>query len=260
MADGNKEYKNLEVWYFSPDYKKTVDKKIQRTLENIKRVHGIEFKIKKVFHREDQELYYKKYFSPPRKAYMLRQRIGKGVEKDLKSRKGKGAPMLRGIIALVENNDVQYYVKRGGSGEDALKFIRNLLKNPKKTVEKCYIKAGEIEDEEMALLEAFKAKNIINGCYQTYIAVGYFFKENFGCNLRFIDVICEEEDGIVWVFEIEKELNYTAIGQAISYKYLYDKDNPGINSKPGVICGTAPKDLKESCENNQIQVFVVNEA
>ena len=85
----------------------------------------------------------------------------------------------------------------------------------------------------MALLEAFKAKNIINGCYQTYIAVGYFFKENFGCNLRFIDVICED-----------------------------DKDNPGINSKPGVICSTAPKDLKESCENNQnqIQVFVVNEA
>jgi len=166
--------------------------------------------------------------------------------------------MLRGISAIVEENNIQYYIKRGNSGKNALEFLQNLLKDLEITINKCYTNAGEIIDEEMALLEAFKAKGIIKGNYQIYFSVGHYFKKNFICNLKFIDAICEEKDKSVWVFEVERTLNYIAIGQVISYKYLYDKDNIGIKSKSAIMCGTASKDLKEACGNNQIQVFEIN--
>ncbi|GAJ02053.1 unnamed protein product, partial [marine sediment metagenome] len=214
MRTEKKEVINVEIWYFSPDYNKVIDEEIKDTLESIKNKWGIKFNVKAADDRDSQERYYKDFFSPPRKAYLLRQRTGKSVEKDLKSRNGKGKPMLRGVIALSENDNIQYYIKPGRSGEDALKFLKDILKDPKGTIKECYEKVGEITDEEMAILEAFKAKQIINGSFKTYISVGYFFREKFECNLRFIDAICEEENGSVWILEIERELNFTAIGQA----------------------------------------------
>lgn len=255
----NMVYPGLEIWYFYPDYDETTDKKIQEILVKIKSKYSIHYKIIES-DRDTQEKYYKEYFSQARQAYLLRQRTGQFTEKDLKSRNGKGKPMMRGVVALSENGQVQYYVKRGGSGKDALKFLKDFFKDPQATKEECYAKAGEITDEEMAILDVFKAKCIINGDYQPIYPVGRYFRDNFGCNLKFADAICKEENGTVWVLEVERELNYPAIGQAISYKYLYDKDNPGVISRPGVVCSTATQDLKEVCENNQISVFVVKES
>jgi len=260
MITGNKESQRLEIWYFYPGYgDESTDKRIQKILEEIKTKHCIHFRILKADNRDIQEEYYKKYFSQAKQAWLLRQRTGQSTEKDLKSRNGKGKPMLRGLIALVENNQVQYYVKRGGSGKDALRFLQDFLKDPQATKEECYAKADELTNEEEALLDAFKAKGIIKGNYQPIFPVGRFFKDNFGCNLRFVDAICVEKSGTIWVLEVERELNYTAIGQAISYKYLYEKDNPGVKTRPSIICSTATQDLKKVCENSQISVFVVKE-
>jgi hypothetical protein len=258
MVSAERESQGLEIWYFCPDYDETTDKKIRKNLEEIKTIHSIDFQLKQAENRAIQERYYKDYFSPSRQAYMLRQRTGLSIEKNLKSRNGKGKPMLRGTIALVEGNNVQYYVTRGGSGKDALNFLKKFFNAPRETLEECYSNADELTDEEMVLLDAFKAQHIINGNYISPYPVGRFFKENFGCKLRFADSICEVKDGNVWVFEVERELNYNAIGQAISYKYLYDKDNPSIRSSAGIICCKIPQGLKEVCENVQISVFLVN--
>jgi len=53
-------------------------------------------------------------------------------------------------------------------------------------------------------------------------------------------IYCEE-----YIVEVEEELNYSAIGQAITYKYLYYKLR-GRAAKPMIICRRASKELKEA--------------
>ncbi|MFH7835689.1 MAG: DUF2400 family protein [Candidatus Aenigmatarchaeota archaeon] len=56
---------------------------------------------------------------------------------------------------------------------------------------------------------------------------------------------CEE-----YVVEVENKLNYNAIGQVITYRFLYFKIRNKL-AKPMIICSTAPKELKEACEIEQ---------
>ena len=64
---------------------------------------------------------------------------------------------------------------------------------------------------------------------------------------RAADLVFHTKECTWWVAEIEEELNYTAIGQAITYRKIY-KELRGKRPKAAVICRRAPRDLKEACE------------
>jgi len=50
--------------------------------------------------------------------------------------------------------------------------------------------------------------------------------------------------------EVERELNYSAIGQVVAYRYLLHKIH-GRFAKPMIICRRAPKELKEVAQPEQ---------
>lgn len=50
-----------------------------------------------------------------------------------------------------------------------------------------------------------------------------------------------------YVAEVEKELNYNAIGQVLTYRYLYYKIH-GVIVKPIIICTSSTKEIREACE------------
>jgi hypothetical protein len=52
------------------------------------------------------------------------------------------------------------------------------------------------------------------------------------------------------VVEVERELNYSAIGQVVAYRYLLHKIH-GRFAKPMIICRRAPKELKEVAQLEQ---------
>ena len=77
-------------------------------------------------------------------------------------------------------------------------------------------------------------------------------------------------DREIWVIEVEAELNYSALGQALSYKYAYSlarlkesRPSPEIektsNVRPTIVCYVASKDLVQVCNKNQIQLFYCRE-
>jgi uncharacterized protein (TIGR02757 family) len=62
-----------------------------------------------------------------------------------------------------------------------------------------------------------------------------------------------------YIVEVERELNYMAIGQAVTYRYLYYKYS-GKMAKPMIICRKASRELKEAAQLEQgIEVVEVSE-
>jgi hypothetical protein len=58
-------------------------------------------------------------------------------------------------------------------------------------------------------------------------------------------VNCDE-----YVVEVEEELNYSAIGQVVTYRYLLHKIH-GRLARPMIICRRAPRELKEAAQLEQ---------
>ncbi|MCS7369517.1 MAG: DUF2400 family protein [archaeon GBS-70-058] len=73
------------------------------------------------------------------------------------------------------------------------------------------------------------------------------------------DAFIHAKSCIEYIVEVERELNYTAIGQAVTYRYLYYKHSRKI-AKPMIICRKASKELKEAAQLEQgIEVIEVPE-
>ena len=64
------------------------------------------------------------------------------------------------------------------------------------------------------------------------------------------DAVIYLKDCKYYVVEVEQELNYVAIGQAIIYRYLYFRKHEKY-ARPMIICTKAPTELKEACEIEQ---------
>lgn len=65
-----------------------------------------------------------------------------------------------------------------------------------------------------------------------------------------VDAILHKTNCETYVAEVEEKLNYHAIGQVLTYRFLYFKIHRKI-AKPIIICLKSSKELKELCENEQ---------
>jgi|YelNatPaOPRAMG01_1025707.scaffolds.fasta_scaffold115216_2 hypothetical protein len=64
------------------------------------------------------------------------------------------------------------------------------------------------------------------------------------------------KDDIVYVIEVENELNYTAIGQALAYSVLYKQKYSEIREvRPVIACSKIDSDLKLACEKLGIKLI-----
>ncbi|RSN73174.1 DUF2400 family protein [Candidatus Methanodesulfokora washburnensis] len=116
--------------------------------------------------------------------------------------------------------------------------IANLCKSSKlpKTV-----KAKPLTKREMEILEEYIK---IHGEELDKIITEYPL-EKYSADAVIHMRKCDE-----YVVEVEEELNYNAIGQVITYRYLYHRIH-GKVAKPMIICKRAPPALKEAAQLEQ---------
>lgn len=241
-----------EIWYFAPTYLATEDRKIRRLLGQVQRRWGIDHRDVNALGRQAQEEIYSTFFAPSGIARLLSERTGRRVEQDLK--RSTGAVHVRGIVALAEDDALQWYC----TSDRASKFLRDLLRRGPDLISEIYEQTRTYADVETMLLDAMEADQLIPGDYERGVYVGKALRDEFpGVTLKIADAICTGRDGQYWAIEAEAELNHTAIGQATVYRYLYSRDNPGRTVRPAIVCGSAAEDLLAACKDGGIEVFVI---
>jgi len=114
--------------------------------------------------------------------------------------------------------------------------------------------------DEDDILDAFIKLNTLEGDFKRKVRVGetdMYYDATGRMSRRVgkveIDAICKE-DSTVRVIEVEKQLTYTAIGQALAYAHLYEKQNPSTIVIPTIVCFFADEDLLEVCKKHNIDV------
>ena len=108
--------------------------------------------------------------------------------------------------------------------------------------------------DERSLGEMFKRLKIISGDYRWEVPVGEGKYAHPYLGKRRIDLVIQREDED-WVIEIERTLNYEAIGQVTAYDELWKEKNPYRKVRKGIICFTAPEDLLDVAKKKNIEVF-----
>jgi len=108
--------------------------------------------------------------------------------------------------------------------------------------------------DERSLGEMFKRLEIISGEYLWEVPIGEVKYAHPYLGKRRIDLVIRREDED-WVIEIERTLNYEAIGQVTVYEKLWKERNPYRKVRKGIICLTASKDLLDVAKKENIEIF-----
>jgi len=73
-----------------------------------------------------------------------------------------------------------------------------------------------------------------------------YIKTEYSIGNRSIDAVAHDRTCNWYVIEVEEKLNYTAIGQIVTYRRMFI-DAKGIRPKAIIICKKAPADLENTC-------------
>jgi len=261
--------KELVIRYYSPHYEEKVHKEIISLLNQIRAKHGITYEIFDVPRDREMEIY-KSHFA--RRARVLTPRIGgKSVANALRSRGGRGYAYLRGLIALIKNENVEWFTCYEDPLYDTWKaydkeypvtlgFLKMLLnRGPALLAE--ILERGKVREHEK-LIDDFIKSSLLFGEFQREVPVGkpIVIVNKYGekkiAGRRFIDLICKRASE-TWVIEVEPELSSTALGQALIYGELYKAEHPNEVVKVGIVCKTAYKEVYDICEKYVDKVFVL---
>jgi len=103
------------------------------------------------------------------------------------------------------------------------------------------------------LRDAFMESGIIKGKFEIEVecALNTNFSGNW--NMKFVDLICNT-DNCIYVFEVERRLNYHSIGQVLTYHHIYSSI---INKKiqPCIIYADKDDTLIEVCRRYGINLY-----
>lgn len=82
-------------------------------------------------------------------------------------------------------------------------------------------------------------------------------KFRVGVGSKFIDLVFEKE-GEIWIIEAEKKLNFSALGQVLTYKPLYQEHfSPSKPLRLGIVCEEGNEDIEKACRKEGVKVFIV---
>lgn len=245
---------DIDLWYFAPDFSPGQDAELRHLLDRCRHVHGITWREIDARGRDTQEAFYKEMFAPVATARRLAQRTGRTVEAYLRST--KGAIYVRGVIALMQEDQPQWY----GKERHALSFLRDLEAQGRAMLQEILSSSGPYGDAERRLLDSFITSGTIAGDFERNETISLQTADSdIAATSRFIDATCRTAQGPHWVFEVEAELNYTSLGQALVYQYLYSDNYPETEVRAAIICGSAADDLALACLANRVEVFVVTD-
>jgi hypothetical protein len=281
----------FKLRYYAPRLKPTdysplpeEHKKIMWLLKQLREKHKIESEIIDLSMGDvsipaeiiRERITYERKFLPRKET--LKKRTG--VSLSLLKRYG-----LAGTIAIICNGEIEWYTipRREFKKYDdnfRIGFLKMLLDDgPRLLSELCA--PINLSDTEHKILKKFINSGVLKGSFQENIRVGLarikreassdFMLDFFSfrkaqdnrllSKLKWIDAVCSIKD-TVWVLEVEKKLNETALGQALVYRDLFAEDHPPedypkLKIKAGIVCETSDPWIKDICEEYEIQVFVV---
>ena len=110
-------------------------------------------------------------------------------------------------------------------------------------------------DIERELIAGFQALNVIKGDYLYEELVSSEEKLHPYIGMKRIDLVVRTGK-VDWIIEVERELNYTAIGQVLVYSILWNIIHPGGRIVRGIVTKSAPdKDILNSARILGIKVF-----
>jgi len=108
--------------------------------------------------------------------------------------------------------------------------------------------------KEKEIIKKFIQKKLLQGTFKEEVHLSklnnedkYKVYESFR-----IDLVVNENNGTLWIFEVKENLNTNAIGQIISYSNLLKKPH-----NKAIICKKANPNLIKVCEMLQIKVFLI---
>ena len=257
----------VRIRYYSPYYDDETHRNILNLLSHIKATHEIDYEVEEVPKGSDQTIY-KRDFIP--RARVVRSRVGEGVARIIRSRRGRGSPFVRGEITLIDDNGiawVAYYTDplydewKSYDEEHPLSvgFLKMLLEKGGDILYEIMSRGKESEHEK--LVGEFVSSNLLKGDFRKEVPVGkaMVMIDKYGSEKKVgrksTDLMCMTPTEC-WVLEVEPELNATALGQALIYKELYQKEVPE-QVKCGIVCKNAEDELLAICEKYVDKVFVL---
>ncbi len=255
----------INLLYFGPAIIEANYGTIKTLLANIQNKHGYEFTIETAVGRKRQEELYESYFCSPPTARLLRQRLGVPPNRVFRCNAGKGLAYVRGTLAILNNEGVQWCIGGVHTGDiEIIRFLNSLLNEGENRIKACFQHTTQYVDEEKILRDKFIEAGILDGDYITEaskLRLGNSIKlalPTIHPTEKYPDLICRKVSAITdWVFEVEKRLNYEAIGQVLLYEFLYHLDNPGCLTQKAIICKVANIDFWGACAFNNIEVFLI---
>jgi hypothetical protein len=258
---------DFRIVYFGPSYIKGEDSAILRLLNSIREKHGIDFQIIDATGLSVQSKLYDQFFNDPPSARLIYQRLGVPPSRLFRTN-GKGPPRLRGTIAVARGDSIQWCLGGEYVGATEVKsFLGEVLDRGLAAVENRFRLTDKYIDEEQMLRHRFIEAGVIKGDFvtdQVELQLGNALKGMSRVStitLKYPDLVCRDlSTGMDWVFEIEKSLNYQAIGQVILYEFLYHIEYPGKIAQKAIICQNGTADFFAACICNNIQVFFIPES
>lgn len=249
--------RKFKLYFFNPTFRPSDQERIESSLQKINKAYHRDIGIKKInaLGRVKQEHLFEKYFCNPKTSQLIRRRVGSPPRQLFKLSKSGNTIYLRGVVALSENNLVQWANKP----PQCFELLEDIESRGSDAIKDLYAFSEHIKDEEVDLLDVFESSDYCEGNLErsvwipTSTSESHFYNETS----KWIDGVLKNSNGNHIIIEAEMELNYTAIGQTLCYEKWFQAYKNIYSTKPAIICKSYKKEYLFACNNLGITVFYV---
>jgi len=256
IAKKNRKRK-YKLIFFKPAFRLSDQEKIESSLQKIKKFHrDVGIKRINASGRIKQESLFEEYFGNPKTSQLIRRRVGDPPRKLFKLSKTGNTIYLRGVVALSENNLVQWANKP----PQCFELLEDIVSRGSNAINDLYAFSEHIKDEEVDLLDIFESSDYCEGNLERSVWIPTSSGESNFHNetSKWIDGVLKSTKGNYIIIEAEMELNYTAIGQTLCYEKWFQAYKNIKLTKPAIICKSYKKEYLFACNNLGITVFCIS--
>ena len=250
--------RKFKIYFFNPAFQSSDQEKIENSLQKINKAYrDIGIKKIKASGRLKQEQLFDEYFDNPKTSQLIRRSVGSPPRQLFKLSKSGNRIYLRGVVALSENNLVQWANKP----PQCFEFLEDIVSRGSDAIKDLYTFSENIKDEEVDLLDIFEASDYCEGNLERSVWIPTSSSESTFYNetSKWVDAVLKNADGNYIIIEAEMELNYTAIGQTLCYEKWFRAYKNVNSTKPAIICKSYKKEYLFACINLGITVFCVSD-
>lgn len=241
--------------------------KVLELLNKIKEKWNINYKVDSGY---DSDQVYRETFLKNNR--ILKRTTSKSIRK-LRTRQGKGSPILDGVLGVFDNERIIYYIE-SFDGRDQL--LEGILEEGQSYIEKV-IGKNNVDSPEEKLVKSFLKKAAEFGfagkIHQEYLLARPVednpsenlelknFKKAFSyVSGKSIDLLHEGNDGTFDIIEAKTKLNWSAVGQAIGYKQIFCRLNniPLDKVRSNIVCNQSDGFVEYVCDELGIKVIILS--